>query len=71
MTVRHLLGHMAGLSYGWSDHPVDEAYRRRDVSRGRVRPLQVSSSAERVTARLFAGHAVAVFTGNRCLRSSG
>ena len=34
MTVRHLLGHMAGLSYGWSDHPVDEAYRRRDVSRG-------------------------------------
>ena len=21
MTVRHLLGHMAGLSYGWSDHP--------------------------------------------------
>ena len=31
MTVRHLLGH-AGLSYGWSDHPVDEAYRRRDES---------------------------------------
>ena len=40
MTVRHLLGHMAGLSYGWSDHPVDEAYRRRDVSRGRCDPCK-------------------------------
>ena len=27
MTLRHLFTHTSGLSYGWSEHPVDAAYR--------------------------------------------
>ena len=27
MTVKHLLTHTAGLSYGWSSHPADDYYR--------------------------------------------
>jgi CubicO group peptidase (beta-lactamase class C family) len=27
ITVKHLLTHTAGFSYGWSEHPVDAAYR--------------------------------------------
>jgi len=34
MTFRHLLTHMAGLSYGASKHPVDEMYRAHKVVRG-------------------------------------
>jgi len=33
VTVRHLLTHMAGLSYGAGNHPVDRQYRALDVSR--------------------------------------
>ena len=27
MTIKHLLTHTAGLSYGWSNHPADDYYR--------------------------------------------
>ena len=33
ITVRHLLTHSAGFSYGWSEHPVDEAYRKANMFR--------------------------------------
>ena len=33
MTFRHVLGHMAGLSYGATRHPVDQMYRAHDVVR--------------------------------------
>ncbi len=35
MTFRHVLSHTGGLSYGWSDHPVDRAYIREGVNRQR------------------------------------
>lgn len=31
LTVKHLLTHTAGFSYGWGEHPVDEAYREMDI----------------------------------------
>ncbi len=34
ITFRHVLSHTAGLSYGWSDHPVDRAYRQAGIDRG-------------------------------------
>lgn len=40
MTFRHLLTHTAGLSYGWSDHPVDKLYRARGIVRQRGETLQ-------------------------------
>jgi len=33
MTVRHLLTHMSGLSYGGGNHPVDRQYRAQQVTR--------------------------------------
>ena len=35
MTFRHVLSHTGGLSYGWSNHPVDRAYIREGVNRQR------------------------------------
>jgi len=40
MTFRHLLTHTAGLSYGWSDHPVDKLYRQRGIVRQRGATLR-------------------------------
>jgi CubicO group peptidase (beta-lactamase class C family) len=34
MTMRHVLNHSGGLTYGLSSHPVDKAYRALKVSRG-------------------------------------
>ena len=34
VTFRHVLSHMAGLSYGWTDHPVDLAYQKSGINRG-------------------------------------
>jgi CubicO group peptidase (beta-lactamase class C family) len=34
MTFRHVLSHTGGLTYGWSNHPVDRAYIREGVQRG-------------------------------------
>jgi CubicO group peptidase (beta-lactamase class C family) len=34
MTVRHLLSHTSGLSYGAGNHPVDRVYRARRVRQG-------------------------------------
>ena len=39
MTFRHLLSHMAGLSYGATRHPVDQMYRAHDVVRGEGQTL--------------------------------
>lgn len=33
MTFRHLLSHSGGLTYGNTDHPVDEVYKNHDVGR--------------------------------------
>lgn len=35
ITFRHVLSHTGGLSYGWSNHPVDRAYIREGVNRQR------------------------------------
>lgn len=40
ITFRHLLGHRAGLSYGWSDHPVDQLYRADEWVRGEGATLE-------------------------------
>lgn len=34
VTFRHILSHMAGLSYGATNHPVDKLYREKRVVRG-------------------------------------
>ena len=34
ITFRHVLSHMAGLSYGATHHPIDKMYREHDVVRG-------------------------------------
>ncbi|HEY6299074.1 MAG TPA: serine hydrolase domain-containing protein [Candidatus Binatus sp.] len=34
MTMRHVLGHTGGLTYGATNHPVDRAYREAGVGRG-------------------------------------
>ena len=34
VTFRHILSHMAGLSYGATRHPVDKLYRKNEVVRG-------------------------------------
>jgi CubicO group peptidase (beta-lactamase class C family) len=39
MTFRHLLNHSGGLTYGATDHPVDQAYRDAGVRRDRNEPL--------------------------------
>lgn len=31
VTVKHLLTHTSGLTYGWGDHPVAELYRRKKI----------------------------------------
>jgi CubicO group peptidase (beta-lactamase class C family) len=40
MTFAHLLSHRSGLSYGFTDHPVDRAYGGADVIRGRGETLR-------------------------------
>jgi CubicO group peptidase (beta-lactamase class C family) len=40
MTVKHLLTHQAGLSYGFTNHPVDRMYGGADVIRGRGETLE-------------------------------
>lgn len=35
MTFRHILSHSGGLTYGGSDHPVDQAYKKRGINRDR------------------------------------
>lgn len=40
MTFRHMLSHRAGLSYGQSRHPVDEAYQEQGVNRDRGETLR-------------------------------
>ena len=40
MTFRHVLGHTAGLSYGATNHPVDQVYRARGVHREQGETLQ-------------------------------
>jgi CubicO group peptidase (beta-lactamase class C family) len=39
MTMRHVLSHTAGLTYGATNHPVDKAYRRHGVNRDRSETL--------------------------------
>ncbi|MEP7216949.1 MAG: serine hydrolase domain-containing protein, partial [Anaerolineaceae bacterium] len=39
MTMRHILSHSGGLSYGATNHPVDKAYRREGVNRDRTETL--------------------------------
>lgn len=34
VTIRQLLSHTGGLTYGATDHPVDQAYRRLQIQRG-------------------------------------
>lgn len=36
ITLKHLLTHTAGFSYGWSDHPVDQAYKEIDLLRNNL-----------------------------------
>lgn len=36
ITLKHLLTHTAGFSYGWTDHPVDLAYKEIDLLRNNV-----------------------------------
>jgi CubicO group peptidase (beta-lactamase class C family) len=31
VTVKHLLTHTSGFTYGWGDHPVSELYRRKNI----------------------------------------
>lgn len=40
MTMRHVLSHSGGLTYGNSPHPVDQAYREHGVSRGERETLR-------------------------------
>ena len=40
MTFRHVLSHTAGLSYGGTNHPVDQAYRAAGVHREQGETLQ-------------------------------
>ena len=40
MTFRHVLGHTAGLSYGATNHPVDQRYRAEGVHREQGETLQ-------------------------------
>ena len=40
MTFRHILGHTAGLSYGATNHPVDQLYRAANVHREQGETLQ-------------------------------
>ena len=40
MTMRHVLSHTAGLTYGATNHPVDKAYRRHGVNRDRTETLR-------------------------------
>jgi CubicO group peptidase (beta-lactamase class C family) len=40
MTMRHILSHTAGLTYGATNHPVDKAYRRHGVNRDRSETLR-------------------------------
>ena len=40
MTFRHVLGHTAGLSYGATNHPVDQLYRAANVHREQSETLQ-------------------------------
>ena len=40
MTFRHVLGHTAGLSYGATNHPVDQLYRAANVHREQGETLQ-------------------------------
>lgn len=40
MTMRHVLSHTAGLTYGATNHPVDKAYRRHGVNRDRSETLR-------------------------------
>lgn len=40
MTFRHMLSHRAGLSYGQSRHPVDEAYQEQGINRDRGETLR-------------------------------
>jgi len=40
MTMRHILSHSGGLSYGATNHPVDKIYRREGVNRDRTETLK-------------------------------
>ena len=40
MTMRHVLSHGGGLTYGATNHPVDKAYRREGVARGQGETLK-------------------------------
>ena len=37
ITLKHLLTHTAGFSYGWTDHPVDLAYKEIDLLRNNLK----------------------------------
>ena len=37
ITLKHLLTHTAGFSYGWTDHPVDLAYKKIDLLRNNIK----------------------------------
>ena len=37
ITLKHLLTHTAGFSYGWTDHPVDLAYKEIDLLRNNIK----------------------------------
>ncbi len=39
MSFRHVLSHSGGLTYGATDHPVDQAYRDAGIRRDRSEPL--------------------------------
>ncbi|MEP6872338.1 MAG: serine hydrolase domain-containing protein [Anaerolineaceae bacterium] len=41
MTMRHILSHSGGLSYGATNHPVDKMYRREGVNRDRNETLRI------------------------------
>ena len=37
ITLKHLLTHTAGFSYGWTDHPVDLAYKEINLLRNNIK----------------------------------
>ena len=73
MTMRHVLSHTSGLSYGallpGDSQPVDEVYQKLGVNRGEGET--VSSFAEKLSqcaSALRPRFTVAVLSGNGCMR---
>ena len=70
MTIKHLLTHTSGLTYGFmNQHPVDALYRRADVNSGTLE--QMAAKLAELPLKFSARHALELRPLHGRMRLSG